>query len=98
MIYVFYDHRLVGQHPDGTSLELLDGDLLMTEPDGTEVAYPNGTWHGTGDDTENGIKCAFVVPNPLCPRCYREGDYEVIPESGGTVAGFPQLYPRPAGA
>lgn len=67
---IFHDHQLLATHPAGSTFSLqANGDLVILPPPGqvTATTYVAGTWHGAGDD----IACAYVMPNPACPNCYR---------------------------
>lgn len=67
---VYHEHQVVGEHDyRAQDSHNAVGDLIITEPDGTVVEYPAGTWHATGDENQ----CGNTTDDPNCPRCHPPG-------------------------
>ncbi len=85
MVRVLLDHAIVASHPSGSKgVEQPDGSMVVTEPGGTATTYVAGGWHAVGEEPP----CAFVTPNPQCPRCYHPTP--VVVPSGPLAGSAPQ--------
>jgi len=62
-VEVWHQHQIVGIYPPRTEGQVQDDQSLRIGGD----EYRAGQWSAYGV----GINCAFVDPDPDCPRCVR---------------------------
>lgn len=62
-VEVWHQHQIVGIYPRGTVGQVMDDQALEIGRDRFEA----GDWSAWG----SGINCAFIDPDPDCPRCVR---------------------------
>lgn len=66
-LYVYFNHQVIGEHDyRAQDRGLANGDLVITDPDGTVTTYPAGTYHATGSAEQ----CGNIGDDPNCPRCH----------------------------
>jgi hypothetical protein len=67
---VWKAHRIVKEHPAGSTFEVAANDVLVvTEPHGRRVRYAKGDWHVCEANDPPAV-CGYVEDDPTCPNCY----------------------------